>query len=120
MANNIDITPGSGATIGTKEVGGVHYQKILTYGVDNPAYDNIASAVTDTLLLAANAARVLATFFNDSTSVCYIKFSSGASPTSYSVKVLAGGYYELPLQVTGAIYGYWASANGNMRVTEIA
>ena len=93
----------------------------------NPAAacTNVAAAVADTVLLAANNSRDGATFFNDSTSVLYLKWGTGASATSFTVRLTAGGYYELPLlgngkPYRGAINGYWASANGACRVTEAA
>lgn len=85
---------------------------------------NVASSATSVTLLAANAARIGATFTNDSSALLYIKFGTTASTTSYTV-VLAGAasapfsYYEVPAGYTGRIDGIWASATGNARVTEI-
>jgi hypothetical protein len=71
-------------------------------------------------LLAAKTSAIARTLFNDSTAVCYVKFGSGSAPTSFTVKMLAGGYYEVPEGYTGDLYGYWASANGYMYVTEVS
>lgn len=80
---------------------------------------SVASSASSVNLLASNANRRKAMFFNDSTQIAYIKFGTTASTTSYTVKVLAGGYYEVPTPVyTGAIDCIWAAANGNMRITE--
>lgn len=82
---------------------------------------NVASSATSVSILASTPGRKQATFFNDSTQVLYLKFGATASTTSYTVQLIAGAYYELPgVRVyTGAIDGIWASANGNLRVTEL-
>jgi hypothetical protein len=81
---------------------------------------NVASSATTVTLLASNAARKMATFFNDSTAILYLKFGATASAASYTVQLAPGGYYELPRPVyTGVIDGIWAAANGFCHVTEL-
>lgn len=84
-----------------------------------PTVSRVTSVATTTTLLAANAARRLATIFNESTSVLFIKFGATASSTSYTVQVPAGGYYEVPGFYSGIIDGIWASANGAAQITEV-
>mgnify|MGYP001612758565 CR=1 FL=1 len=82
---------------------------------------NVAGSATSVPLLASNASRRGATFFNDSTALLYLKFGATASTTSFTTQLSANGYYELPLPIyTGAIDGIWASATGNVRVTELS
>lgn len=85
------------------------------------ALTNVASSASNVTLLAANANRKGAVFFNDSTQILYLKFGATASATSFTVKLAAGAYYELPPAViyTGIIDGIWASADGACRVTEL-
>ena len=86
---------------------------------------SVSAAVSDTLLLAANKFRNMASLFNNSNSVCYVKLGTGASPTSFTVRMTSNAFYELPNLpsgqgvYTGVIDGYWASANGAMLVTEM-
>lgn len=81
---------------------------------------NVASSATNVTLLAANTARLGAIFFNDSTAVLYLKFGATASTSSYTVQLATNTSYTLPAPTyTGRIDGLWASANGNLRVTEI-
>lgn len=82
---------------------------------------NISSSASSVTLQASNNARKGWVIHNDSTSILYIKFGSSASTTSYTVKLAADGYYELPVTsvYTGIITGIWSSANGNARVTEL-
>jgi hypothetical protein len=85
-----------------------------------PSLTNVSAAVADTLLLSANAARIGATIYNDSTAILYLTFGSGASPTSFTVRMPARSYFEVPYRYTGQINGYWSVANGTARVTELA
>lgn len=58
--------------------------------------------------------------FNDSAAVLYIKLGSSASTSSFTVKVPAGGYYELPAPVyDGVVTGIWSSADGAARCTQV-
>lgn len=84
-----------------------------------PTVTSVAAAVADTSLLAANPNRLGATVVNDSIAICYLKFGSGASNTSYTVRMTAYAYYEVPFGYTGRINAYWASATGNARITEV-
>lgn len=83
---------------------------------------SVASSASSVSLLASNANRLGATFYNDSTQILYLKLGATASATSYTVQLAAGSYYELPTPhlYTGAIDGIWASANGNARITELS
>ncbi|MDE2098062.1 MAG: hypothetical protein KGL39_12485 [Patescibacteria group bacterium] len=82
---------------------------------------SVASSGSDGTILAANAARIGATIYNDSTQILYLLLASGTSSnTNYSVQLVASAYYEVPAFYTGVIKGLWASANGNARVTEFA
>ena len=83
---------------------------------------SVASAASDTSLLASNTSRKGATFYNDSTAILYLAYGSGAATTSsYTLQVPANGFFEMPPEpiYTGAIRGIWASANGNVRITEL-
>jgi hypothetical protein len=78
----------------------------------------VTSSTGSVTLKAANAARIGLSIYNDSTQVLYVKFGSGASSTTYTVKMVAGSYYEAPYGYTGIAAGIWASANGFAYVTE--
>lgn len=81
---------------------------------------SVSSSATNVTLLSSNAARVMATFYNESNQICYLKLGTTASATSYTVKMQPESYYELPRPTyTGQIDAIWASANGSMRITEL-
>jgi hypothetical protein len=80
---------------------------------------NVASSASSVTLLAANTSRFGAMIFNDSTAVLYVKLGATASATSYTVKMDAGDYFEVPYEYTGIIDGIWASATGSARITEV-
>jgi hypothetical protein len=84
---------------------------------------NVVAAVSDTSLLASNASRKGAIFYNDSTAILYLAYgAAAASTTSYSVQIPAQGFFELPPQpiYTGAIRGIWSAVNGTLRITEMS
>ena len=80
---------------------------------------NVASSATNVTLLASNASRKGLVMFNDSTQSCYVKFAATATSSSYTYQLFPSQTLDLgqPLY-TGIIDGIWASANGNMRITE--
>lgn len=107
---NGDYTP-----IGVEADGSIHVvQKAQT-----ATLANVSSSATSVTLLAANNARKAAEIYNDSTQICYVKFGTTASSTSFTVPLAASAYYEIPGGYVGRIDGIWVSANGNARVTEI-
>jgi hypothetical protein len=86
----------------------------------NAAVTSVVAASADTTILAANRHRAGATVYNDSTANCYLKFGTGASSTSFTVKLMPGAYYEIPEGgYAGALNGYWDAVNGSARVTEL-
>lgn len=107
---DLDYTPIAVDSTGTQYV----VQKAST-----ATLSNVASSATSVTILAANTARKGAQIYNDSTQICYVKFGTTASSTSFTVPLAAATYYELPAGYTGRIDGIWVSANGNARVTEV-
>ena len=75
-------------------------------------------------LKAANASRVALYVYNDSDQALYIKLGSTATTSDFSVKVAAGGFYELPnnpVIYSGIVTGIWAAdSTGAAKITEIA
>jgi hypothetical protein len=80
---------------------------------------SVAAAAADTQLLGVAPLRAGATIFNDSTALLYLKLGTGASTTSFTVRLGARDYYEVPFGYAGAVHGYWASATGAARITEV-
>lgn len=144
MADNVTINPGAGgSTIACDDISGIQYQRVkLIYGGDgtnsgdvsstNPypvverkpsssSVSSVSGSASSVSLLASNANRLGATFFNDSTAVLYLKLGATASTTSYTTQLGSFAYYELPFPIyTGAIDGIWASATGAVRITELS
>lgn len=80
---------------------------------------NVSGSASNVTLLAANASRKMTMIYNDSTSDLYVKLGATASTSSFTVKLVANAYYELPLPVyTGIIDGIWTVAVGSARMTE--
>lgn len=81
---------------------------------------SVSASASSVTLLASNPARQGAVFYNDSQATCNLKLGATASSTSYTVAILAGGYFELPSGAvyTGRVDAIWTAANGAMRITE--
>ncbi len=88
------------------------------------AMTSVAAASANTLILAVNPFRKGGYVFNESTSILRLGLSNAAvSATSYTVQVAASGFYELPSTpggcYTGEVRGFWDTAIGSARVTEM-
>lgn len=139
--SSVPITAGSGTNIDTRteSVNGDHRQVVVLGDPSTGANvvtvlasgralvvnqcatgtsSSVAGAAADTQLLASTATRLGATLFNESTSVCYLALGFVSSTTAYSYQLPPYGYFEVPFGFTGIIKGYWATATGNMRITE--
>lgn len=117
-ASIINTAPTTEYGIVTRNIPSGTQNVITTSSTSNVT--SVAAATTDTTLLASNANRRGAMFFNDSTANLYIKFGTSASTTSFTVKVGAAGYYEMPTNYTGAVNGIWDAVNGSVRLTELS
>jgi hypothetical protein len=78
----------------------------------------VAGTTSNISLLPANASRKGVTIWNNSTANLFIDTASNAPTTAFSVKINAGGYYELPFGYTGAIFGVWDAVNGSAFIRE--
>lgn len=89
--------------------------------ISSATVSSVASAVTTQTIAAANDNRTQLCVFNDSTANCFLKFGSAASTSSYTIKIAAGGYYEVAGGSTvysGIVTAVWDAVNGSARVTE--
>lgn len=109
------VTPlmGAGAT-------GTGAQRTTESGTGTGTQSSIAGTITaNTTILAANAARMGASVYNDSTAVLTLLVGAGTqSATVFTLKMAANSHYEVPFRYTGIITGSWASATGSARVME--
>jgi hypothetical protein len=111
-----DLTFGLDVDI-TRIAGTVTTKEARAATATTTSVNDTASNVT---LLASNANRLGATVYNDSTVALYLKLGGTASLTSFTVKMAAGGYFEVPFGYTGIIDGIWSSdASGAARVVEL-
>lgn len=100
MADNIDVTPGSGKTVATDDVGGFHYQRVkVSHGADGSATDT--SAADPFPVAGPTGARVAATLTRPgdgnvyAANDCVANATSGATYTTFSnvARVNAGSGY---------------------------
>lgn len=86
----------------------------------NATITSVASTVSSTTILAANAARHQFIIYNQSTKILTIAYAATASANAFTLQIPANGSYESSLNgYTGVISGFWSAVNGNARVTEI-
>lgn len=81
----------------------------------------VADSAANEMLAAVNASRIGLLVFNDSTEALYLKYGVGATTSDFTVKILGGGYWEMPSPIfTGRIDGTWgANSTGAARITEL-
>jgi len=143
---NIEITPGSGAPVAVDTIIGDGFQRVKLVDGTEGGGDEIPGDATNGLLVknsakfasaatltnqtdqatnvtlcASNAARKGLIVYNDSPSTMYLKYGATASATSFTVKIPADGYWEMPDPVyTGQIDVIWSSdSTGSARATEL-
>lgn len=92
---------------------------VASQGNATSSVTSVAASATSVTLKASNASRKGLSVYNDSTSVLYLKLGATASSSSFTVKMVADSYYEVPGAYTGVVDGIWVSATGNARVTEV-
>lgn len=118
MAINDNVTKTRHWTIAANGSGLV---QPLSITASTATLTSVNGTVSSTTLLAANANRLGAIIYNDSTAILYVAYAGTASTTAYTVQVPSQALFELPTQpdYTGIITGVWAAANGAARVTEL-
>ncbi len=140
MADNSTL-PATGEVYASDDISDVKFPRVkLIHGADgvndgdignaNPLpvkqtcstanLSNVTSSASSGSLLAANTARRGVIIHNDSTATLYLKYGATASNSSYTVKIPADAYWEMPLPTyTGVLDGIWSAANGAARITEM-
>lgn len=84
------------------------------------AIANVAASTSSVTLQAANNARRGLIVYNDSESILYLKYTSGASSTSFTVRIEPFQAWVMPEPVfTGLVAGIWVTATGAARMTEL-
>jgi len=95
---------------------------------NNGNQTSVVSSASSVTILGINTSRVGFVVYNDSTQILFLLIAntvagsavSAASSTNYTVQVASQGYFESPVNFvyTGPVFGIWAAANGNARITE--
>ena len=87
---------------------------------DTAGVSSVNAATSSTELLAANADRAGAMVYNNSANALYLKLGTGASSSSFTVKLNQDDYYEIPYGYTGVVHGLWAATGGSAKITEVS
>ena len=83
------------------------------------AVTQVAGSLVVVTLKAANAARKGLTLYNEGNQPWYVKLGAAATLTSFTVKILRDGYYEVPFGYTGIVTGIQAVSSSSLYVTEL-
>ena len=102
---------GSVQAVGTTQTQGVRT-------VANPGITRVPAQTTNLILLASNANRLGASFYNESGSALFLKHGSLSGTFDYTMQVTAGALYELPFGYSGTVSGIWQFASGTLQITE--
>jgi hypothetical protein len=82
----------------------------------------VVATVVPTVLLAANAVRLGAVFYNNSAGrFLFLRLGAGATTVAFSVRIGPQGFYEVEWPTyTGIVTGVWsAGAPGDAQITEL-
>jgi len=109
---------------GGMDMGAGQTEGAAAYAIPVPAdaamRTSVASADTDTLLLAANPDRLGAYIFNASSAILYVGLGTAAVTSGDCTwAIAAGNPWTVPDNFTGEIRGCWASVDGAAKVTEL-
>jgi len=131
LTDNTLATLGRSVIVGKTTGGGGGYVNVKVNPSGALAVENTPATATtgttttasvtnsNTTVLASNDSRRGATIYNEGSVDCYVKLGSTASATSYTLKMITDGYYEVPFGYTGIITGITASGTATLRVSEL-
>jgi phenylpyruvate tautomerase PptA (4-oxalocrotonate tautomerase family) len=120
MADNVSITPGQGALVGTDQrtISGssVHVQRVDEQGATAIASAQVAVGTSATLLAAARDTRKAILVFVDDAASGPVYVGGAGVTTGTGVKVSAG--HALEIATTAAVYGVVSSGSVTVYVLE--
>lgn len=92
--------------------------QLRTYGF--VTFTSVSSSAASKTIVAANANRKKLILCNTSTAILYVDLTGGTATatTAHSIQMAANTTFVLD-GYTGPVSGIWASANGQVNVTEI-
>lgn len=92
---------------------------VTTAGAGTGTTTQVAATGANQTLLAANAARLGVTLYNNSTSAVNVKLGAVASSTDFTKRMLPQEYWTPPQNYTGRIDAIYDSGAGSMNITEL-
>ena len=81
-------------------------------------HTQVAASPSAVTILAANPNRTGGSIYNDSTSDMQVKLGPAATLVDFTLRIIGGGYFEIPFGWTGIITGMWTTAVGTAHVVE--
>lgn len=113
--------PGGQQTIGAQvsQTGTWNFGPVIA---GSSSVNSVASSTTVVTLMVSNTNRKQGFIYNNSSAALYLKLGSGASTTSFTIKLLPNEIFALPTPpiYSGIITGVWETADGAALATEIS
>lgn len=119
----VQLVNSAGVELGTAGTPIVVSQSDVDLTTSNTS--SVGSSVATTTISSANSSRKHLSVYNDSALAnMFLKLGSGASTSSFTVRLAPGALYEVPVGQHGSLYtgivtAVWSVASGNARVTEL-
>lgn len=86
---------------------------VVQRGIATAVTSRVPATTTALALVSSFTNRRTLSIENDGSTALLIKYGSGPTATSRKVKILAGGYWEMPAgEYTGDVYGVWEAPSG--------
>lgn len=86
----------------------------------NAARTSVVASISDTLILAANTARLGVVIYNDSDAPLLIGFGTAVvTTTNFTLWIPARSNHELSNTFIGELRGIWEAASGSAYITEM-
>lgn len=116
----VKVTPSGALAADVTQAATSNPWTIKDVALSSSSITSVNDTNLNTTLLASNTNRLVATIYNDSDQILYVKLGVTASTTSFTAKVFPDGYYEVPKRYVGQIDGIWAAdSTGAARITEL-
>ena len=91
--------------------------EVVIVGGNTSVHSTQAATTSEVTLAATNSSRVAVQIHNNSTNTLYVKYGTGVSAGSFSLKLRKDDWAFID-DYRGQITGVWNGTNGNAQITE--
>ena len=117
IANSVTIGSLPSLVAGTAQIGSV---TAVNHQGTTVTTSNFTSTTPSTILASANTGREVLTIFNEGAGNLHISAGATCTTIAYQVRLLAGDYYEAPINQTSLTHSAVFATAGTARVTQVS